>query len=109
MSNTNKPKLSALTSGMLGAYVRPQQLPTIQAGWAEFELLCRARKWPETVIEIARQAFFAGAARTHDIITSMPMDANIVGRVHAAFEAELKDHQAEMLEMRRIREEGNKG
>jgi hypothetical protein len=106
MSDQRKPpKLSALAAGMLGTFGTPQQqLPTIQAGWATFEVLCRARNWPETVIEIARQAYFAGAGRLQDIVSSMPMDPNVVGRVHAAIEAELKEHHDDMQAMRQARE-----
>jgi hypothetical protein len=82
---------------------RGWQLPTINAGWVQYEVLARGRGWPETVIEIARQAYFAGAARHHDIIANMPLDANVVGRVHAALATELRQHDQEMVAMREAR------
>ena len=80
-----------------------RQLPTIQAGWQQYELLMRGRKWPETVIEIARQAYFQGAARHHDIVSNMPLDANVVGRVHAALATEIRQHDQELVAMREAR------
>ena len=85
-----------------------RQLPSIQAGWAEYDTFARARKWPETIIEIARQAYFAGAQRLADIYSAMPMDANVVGRVNAALDAELRAHDEEMVAMREARK-GNEG
>lgn len=81
-----------------------RQLPSIQAGWAQYEILARGRGWPDTVIEIARQAYFAGADRIHDIITSMPMDPAVVGRVHQALETELRAHDQELVAMRQARQ-----
>lgn len=103
MSNNHQPpkRLSPLAEAVMGQYLAPvRQLPTIQAGWTQMAVLMEGRGWPENVIEAMRQAYFAGAARLHDIIVSMPMDANIVGRVHEALYAELRDHEQELVERR---------
>lgn len=106
MSNPPKPNMA---QAIVGTQFQPAaQLPTIQAGWAEYELLMRGRKWPETVIECCRQSYFAGADRLHSIIMALPMDANIVGRVHQALHTELRAFDQEMVAMRQQREEGNK-
>lgn len=81
----------------------PKEAPTLAAGWSQYELLARARGWPETVIEIARQAYFAGADRVHELILALPMDANIVGHFHEALNAELRSHDQEMVAMRAAR------
>lgn len=101
----NEKKLNAAQQIMGGAAFR--QLPTIQAGWSQYEALARGRGWPETVIEIARQSYFAGAQRLADIYSSMPMDPNVVGRVNAALDSELRAHDEEMVAMRQARESNN--
>lgn len=94
-------KPNAAQQIMSGAAFR--QLPSIQAGWAVYESAARGRGWPETVIEIARQSYFAGAQRLADIYSAMPMDPNVVGRVNAALDAELRGHDQEMVAMREAR------
>lgn len=101
MSDPKKPNMA---QSIMGTAFTPQaQLPTIQAGWAEFELMMRGRQWPESIIEVCRQAYYSGADRLHQIITSMPMDANIVGRVHQALHTELRGFDQEMVEQREAR------
>lgn len=80
-----------------------RQLPTVRAGWMQYEVLMRGRNWPESVIEIARQGYYEGAQRLFDIISNMPMDANVVGRVHAALATELRAFDQEMVAMREAR------
>lgn len=105
--NNKRPPMSKVTQAILSGVLPPQQthlqLPTIQAGWSQFEVLARARGWPETVIEIARQAYFAGAQRLADIYNALPMDANVVGRVQEALGAELRQHDEDMVAMREAR------
>jgi hypothetical protein len=104
--STNDKRPTAASQIMAGNTFR--QLPSIQAGWAVYDAFARRRKWPETVIEIARQAYFAGAQRLADIYSAMPMDPNIVGRVNAALDSELRAHDEEMVAMREARK-GNEG
>lgn len=106
MSNEPK-KPNAAQQIMGGAQFR--QLPTIQAGWAQYEIAARGRGWPETVIEIARQAYFAGAQRLADITNALPMDPNIVGRVMGALDAELRSHDQELVAMRDARKAQENG
>ena len=101
MTNAKKPTMA---QSIMGTSFAPQaQLPSIQAGWQEFELLMKGRKWPDSIVEVCRQAYFTGADRLHQIITAMPEDANVVGRVHASIHHELREFYQDMSEMARIR------
>jgi len=109
MKDHRPKRMSALAAAVIGqALPAPTQLPTIQAGWAEYELMMRGRKWPETVIEVCRQAYFQGANRLHEIILSMPDNASIVGRVHQAIHTELRAFDQEMVATREARKADDK-
>lgn len=101
MTDAKKPNMAQAIMGNPMAH--PLRAPTVQAGWDAMELSMRGRKWPETVIEIARQSYFGGAGHLFDIITSMPVDANVVGRVHQALATELRAFDQEMVQVREAR------